>query len=147
MIFLFYLFFVFLYLIYSFLTNKYIYLQKLRFEDRFIFSEEIDTNIVHFKIPILSIQLLIENSFQHANKNYQSVHEDYIVLTNVHLRIEVIDNFLNITVCDNGKIKNYSPSKGSGMWMLIERLNTVYQETSFSHGYLDKTILAYINNC
>lgn len=48
------------------LVKDYIELEKLRFEERLELNIFVDKSIEYFKIPTLSIQLLIENSIKHG---------------------------------------------------------------------------------
>ncbi len=123
------------------LTHRYIELQRLRFGEKIKYSEDIDTDLIGFEIPILSIQLLIENSIQHAKSGIKSDSIKANEETHVHLQIMKDERIVTITVCDNGAINSFKPAKGSGMSMLVERIEAVYEESSFKHGFMDKTVM------
>ena len=48
------------------LIDDYIEIEKLRFEERLQLETSIDTSLLKFKIPNLSIQLLVENAIKHG---------------------------------------------------------------------------------
>ena len=80
------------------ITNikKYFYIQKTRFGDRFDYEIDIDPSILHFKVPVMTLQPLVENSIIHGLKNMK---------INGKVRItgeKHDDNYLTIKVYDNG---------------------------------------------
>ncbi|RIV42143.1 sensor histidine kinase [Flagellimonas pelagia] len=48
------------------LVKDYVELEKLRFEERLNIQFNVDQTLEHFKIPPLSIQLLVENAIKHG---------------------------------------------------------------------------------
>ncbi|RUT47172.1 response regulator [Paenibacillus anaericanus] len=77
------------------LAEAYLYIEKVRFEDRLNIQWEVEPGI-HLHLPPLLIQPLIENAVRHG---ILSQHKG----GTVHIRITRQDNFTLIEVKDNGK--------------------------------------------
>ena len=101
------------------LVNDYIELEKLRFEERLAIDISIDKTLDNFKIPTLSIQLLIENAIKHG---IDLKVEGGII----KLIIEKQNNSIRITVQNPGHIIN-NKSEGLGLKNLKERLKIQYK--------------------
>ena len=106
------------------LVKDYIELEKLRFEERLTIDIFIDETLVNFKIPTLSIQLLVENAIKHGI--------DKIIkggLITVNIRKE--NNQIYIQVQNPGKLSIDTSSKGLGLRNLKERLEIQYKNKAF----------------
>ena len=101
------------------LVDDYIELEKLRFEERLAIDISIDKTLDNFKIPTLSIQLLIENAIKHG---IDLKVEGGII----KLIIEKKNNSIRITVQNPGHIIN-NKSEGLGLKNLKERLKIQYK--------------------
>ncbi|OIQ40550.1 MAG: sensor histidine kinase [Bacteroidetes bacterium MedPE-SWsnd-G1] len=107
------------------LINDYIELEKLRFEERLQLEIEIDDSLLNFKIPTLSIQLLIENAIKHGID--LKIGGGLVLLT-----VKQIDSKLSISVVNPGTIK-MSNTSGLGLENLKQRLEIQYKgSASFS---------------
>lgn len=75
--------------------EKYFYIEKTRFNDRFDYEIDIEPSLLHFKIPVMTIQPLVENSIIHGLKNMK-----------INGKVKIIgkgyDNCLTIEIFDNG---------------------------------------------
>ncbi len=79
-------------------TNGYIELQKVRFENTFSFSANIPNEVKNFKVPVYSIQTLIENAFKHnyfTEKNPLNIEVNY----GSH-KLVVINNKVSIKITE-----------------------------------------------
>ena len=74
-------------------VERYIDLQKLRFEDDLVYEIQTDVNPYQYRLPPMSLFTFVENSFQHAFK-------DPPFQINIHIR--EIDCDLILKVSDNG---------------------------------------------
>jgi two-component system LytT family sensor kinase len=101
------------------LVYDYIELEKMRFEERLQLKTSIDESLLDFKIPTLSIQLLIENAIKHG---IDLKIGGGIVVLNI---IKKATN-IHITVENPGKI-NLNKSAGLGLENLIKRLEIQYK--------------------
>ena len=108
------------------LVYDYIELEKLRFEERLNIAVSIDKNLEFFKIPTLSIQLLVENAIKHG---IDTKIEGGLVV----VQIKKEDNFVCIQVLNPGKLTQQKKAKGLGVKNLQERLKIQYNDkASFS---------------
>ena len=101
------------------LVYDYIELEKMRFEERLTLEVVFDKNLADFKIPTLSIQLLVENAIKHG---IDTKIEGGLVA--VHIKRE--SNFVSIQVLNPGKLALSKKSKGLGLKNLEERLKIEY---------------------
>lgn len=107
------------------LVYDYIELEKMRFEERLQLKTNIDERLINYKIPTLSIQLLIENAIKHGID--LKVGGGIIVL-----KIKNKDSNICITVENPGVIKN-NKNVGLGLENLKKRLEIQYKgKASFS---------------
>jgi two-component system LytT family sensor kinase len=102
------------------LVKDYIELEKMRFETRLQLEIAIDKTLNNFKIPTLSIQLLVENAIKHG---IDSKVEGGII----KLSIENKNNSVAITVQNPGTINTTKKSSGLGLKNLQERLAIQYK--------------------
>ena len=101
------------------LVYDYIELEKMRFEERLRLEATIDETLNTFRIPTLSIQLLVENAIKHGI--------DLIVKGGIiNLTIKKQENFVEIIVRNPGGIKN-KKTTGLGLKNLQERLAIQYK--------------------
>ena len=101
------------------LVNDYIELEKLRFEERLTLNITLDKSIEQYKIPTLSIQLLIENAIKHGI-------DKFIKGGTVSLEIAKTNNKVTIKVQNPGKLTS-KKSRGVGLKNLQERLALQYK--------------------
>ena len=126
------------------LVKDYIELEKMRFEERLQLDIEMDSSLRNFKIPTLSIQLLVENAIKHG---IDSKIEGGII----QLKIEKHLNTVVITVLNPGII-NINTSSGLGLKNLQERLAIQYKGAATfslkatSNELVTATITLPINN-
>ncbi|WP_223787305.1 sensor histidine kinase [Marinicella meishanensis] len=118
------------------LTHNYVDLQKLRHGSRFQYSAEVDEKFLSVQIPVLTIQLLVENSFHHAFNRFE-ISEKIEIKVNVNC----VNNVLNIIVCDSGSENTDDAESGHGIHLLKSRLHSVFNQMKFSHGFTRKTLL------
>ncbi|WP_244879113.1 ATP-binding protein [Paenibacillus lautus] len=76
------------------LVRSYIYIEKVRFEERLQVVWEVD-DCEELQVPFLSIQPLVENAIRHGIMKRTRGGE-------IHIRISVHDTLTEITVQDNG---------------------------------------------
>lgn len=132
------------------IAQDYADIMKIRFENSFDFQAELAEDCKDFLIPKLTIQPLVENSFQHGIRAREKFGE-------IHLRAFLKNDRLHIEVKDNGEgisqnvINELSidaePHKGKSLGLrgTIERLRLLYGEYfSFrinSHGVSEVHLL------
>ena len=98
----------------------YLDIEKVRFEDKFEYKEEIEAECENIEIPNMLLQPLFENVIKHAV--YETL--DKVVLT---LKCKRQDDCLKITI-ENDFDETSSPKKGTGLGLknIHERLKLIY---------------------
>ena len=113
------------------LVKDYIELEKLRFEERLAIDITIDKSLEGFKIPTLSIQLLVENAIKHGI-------DKFIKGGIIRLKIAKKKDQIIINVQNPGEL-TFINFKGLGLKNLKERLKIQYKnDVSFSLEELDE---------
>jgi two-component system, LytTR family, sensor kinase len=110
-------------------TTGYIELQKVRFENTFTFSTSIPSEALSCKVPVYSIQTLVENAFKH----------NYFTEKNP-LTIEVTYDANKLTITNNKVSIKVTERSGTGLANLSQRhklitgkeIDIVETENSFS---------------
>ncbi|MEG6571160.1 sensor histidine kinase [[Clostridium] cellulosi] len=77
-------------------VRQYLFLQTARFEDRLAYSIDADKALEEQMIPKISILSLVENSIKHGLENSCE-------LISIAVQVRTSNDFLRITVTDNGK--------------------------------------------
>lgn len=105
--------------------ESYLYIQKIRFGDRLVFTSDIDKKYCNILIPHLILQPLIENSIKH-------VMEVVADPNHIHLAIQEENGLLALSVTDSGKgfVKKSSESQNGGIGLenISDRLNLYFGE-------------------
>ena len=101
------------------LVNDYVELEKMRFEERLQLEITVDETLNNFKIPTLSIQLLVENAIKHGI----DLKVDGGI---IKLKIEKQNNTILITVQNPGNINKHKTT-GLGLKNLQDRLTIQYK--------------------
>lgn len=91
----------------------------MRFEERLQLKTDIDKSLIDYKIPALSIQLLVENAIKHGI----DLKVDGGI---IYLKIKKKDNYIHITV-ENPGVLNENKSGGLGLENLKKRLEIQYK--------------------
>ena len=111
----------------------YIYLQKMRFEDKINVDFQIDPGLENFLIPCFAIQCLVENAFVHGLEPKKGNGNLSIIIQNniKHILISVEDNgvgFLSIPEIKNVQITSNDSHTHIGLSNLDRRLFLLYGE-------------------
>lgn len=107
------------------IVEAYLYIQKVRFGDRLVFTSDIDETYCNFLVPHLILQPLVENSIKHVME---------VVAEPNHIHLEVLrdGSFLALSVTDSGKgfdkSKLNSQNDGIGLTNISERLKFCFGE-------------------
>lgn len=75
--------------------NNYLYLQKLRFQDRLQITYEIQEDILDYKMPKILLQPILENSLSHG---FSDTAHTYVL----QIKICQESNYIAFTISDNG---------------------------------------------
>jgi two-component system, LytTR family, sensor kinase len=103
-------------------VKDYLFLEKLRYENRLHYSFEIDKNTLYVKIPPMSLQLLVENAIKHGIGKSKAGGE-------ILIKSELLENNTFIlTVTNSGKLRKEHSETGVGIKNLEKRLLLNFQE-------------------
>ncbi|HEY6907043.1 MAG TPA: histidine kinase, partial [Ignavibacteriaceae bacterium] len=100
----------------------YLDIEKIRFEDKFDFSEELTEECLEHEVPNMLLQPLFENAIKHAV--YESLEK-----VDIHLKCSGENGYLKIEVANT-----YDPElkskrgTGVGLKNISERLNLIYHQ-------------------
>lgn len=134
------------------IVKDYADILKIRFGDSFKFDVRLDETCRNFKIPKLTIQPLVENSFQHGIR----IQEKYGY---IQVNVQRENDKIHISVIDNGQgipdniIKEMEEGKvpdekrSLGLRGTVQRLKVIYED-AFSYEIHNETmseIHIYIN--
>ena len=102
----------------------YLEIEKVRFEDKFDYTEVIEDDCWSVEIPSMILQPLFENAIKHAV--YETL--DKVTLS---LNAKQENNYLNI-VLENNYDESSTPRKGTGVGLrnIEERLQLIYREAN-----------------
>ena len=104
------------------LVKDYIELEQLRFEERLSVTWSVDEKLRACKIPILSLQLLVENAIKHGI-------DRQIEGGNIRINIQQKGEAVEVVV-ENPGILSTAPGKGLGLKNLKKRLSLNYEEAA-----------------
>ena len=106
------------------LVKDYLYLEKMRFEERLEFTFTIDAGLNEMKFPPLMLQTLTENAIKHG---ISKLPEGGAI--NIHAKKE--DGFYIITVINSGTMHNKEDDyPGIGLLNTLKRLRLLYGKTA-----------------
>ncbi|WP_394748878.1 sensor histidine kinase [Spongiimicrobium salis] len=119
------------------LVQDYIALEKLRFEERLGLKIQVDKDLEHYKIPTLSIQLLVENAIKHG---IDRLIKGGIVMLDIVKK----QDHIHIRVKNPGSLSR-EKHHGVGLKNLKERLYIQYRsDASFDLKALDENTVEAI---
>ncbi|HSL89711.1 MAG TPA: histidine kinase [Ignavibacteriaceae bacterium] len=99
----------------------YLDIEKIRFEEKFEYVDEIDEICGKAQIPSMILQPLFENAIKHAV--YETL--DKVVL---NLTCTKQDSFLKIVLQNNFESESHKKGAGVGINNIKERLRLIYQQ-------------------
>lgn len=99
----------------------YLDIEKIRFEDKFDYQEEIDPKCSDIEIPSMILQPLFENAIKHA------VYETLDKVT-IKLTCKLIEGYLKISLSNNFEGVSHKKGAGVGLRNIRERLSLIYHQ-------------------
>lgn len=99
----------------------YLDIEKIRFDDKFVYVEELHEECGKTEIPSMILQPLFENAIKHA------VYETLDAVT-IKLTCTKQDDFLKITLCNNFEGESHKKGAGVGLKNIKERLALIYHQ-------------------
>lgn len=103
-------------------AKLYLDIEKIRFGDKFTYTEEIDDTCSKIEVPSMILQPIFENAIKHGV--YESIEP-----VNIHFRCEEQLEYMKIIVTNNFDIEAV-PNKGEGIGMsnIQSRLRMIYNQ-------------------
>ena len=109
------------------LVYDYIELEKMRFEERLQLKTNIDNDLINYKIPTLSIQLLVENAIKHGTSTLLENGKIEIKGGTITVNGEM---FVQLFVIDNaGTYQVKENITGLGLQIVDKRIKNKFGET------------------
>ena len=115
------------------LINDYITIQKIRFEERLVFSMDIGDQYKNYNIPKLTFQPIVENSINYGLETMKGVCEIMIKIVEGidYLQIDITDNGPGMSTDFVNKLENgeINPrGTGIGLKNINERIKIIFGE-------------------
>lgn len=108
--------------------NYYLNILNIRFSGDLKIKKEIDEGLLHYRVPALLLQPLIENSIKHG---YSYNHAEIVIL----IRIQTSKNYINIKVQNDGAPLSSQDEnlfrQGVGLQNIKDRLYNLYGKDFF----------------
>lgn len=101
------------------LVDAYVHIEQARLGDRLIYDTHIDVTADAQRVPVLSIQPLVENAIQHGAIPHQRP-------CHIHVSTVLRDGVVTISVRDDGVGYQGTPSGGVGLNNVSSRLRALY---------------------
>ena len=99
----------------------YLDIEKIRFEDKFEYIEELQEECGKTEIPSMILQPLFENAIKHAV--YETLDSVKIVLTCLKK-----GDFMKISLCNSFESESHKKGAGVGLKNIKDRLKLIYQQ-------------------
>jgi sensor histidine kinase YesM len=99
--------------------NLYLDIEKIRFEEKFDYIEEIEDGLLNLKVPNMILQPLFENAIKHA------VYDSLGKIT-IKLKCIIENNFLKISIENNFEDGYSKKGAGIGLQNIKSRLELIY---------------------
>lgn len=114
------------------MTEVYLQIEKIRFEDQLTYTIEIEDEAGHYLIPRFILQPLVENAVKHGLKKTGQ-------LTEIILRIKREADSLLIMLQDNGPDFPENLMPGYGVKSVFDKLDLLFPDT-YSIRFINKPI-------
>jgi two-component system, LytTR family, sensor kinase len=101
------------------IVKTYLAIEQVRFEDRLIYTVDLDAGLENKEIPRFLLQPIVENAIKHGISKISTQGE-------IHLRITQEDNFLRLAVHDNGPAFSDNFFTGYGLQSIQDKLKLLY---------------------
>lgn len=114
--------------------EQYLYLSKMRFEDKLTFSISIDPSICNGVIPRLSLQPIVENAIVHGLEPSLGSCSISVQVTGIMSPFRKGESYMHIGITDTGMgfdRQEWDYVKGEGLDNVRQRLEFLYADTLF----------------
>lgn len=113
------------------ITKNYLFIQKIRYEDLFNVTYDIDVEVLEYKVPKLILQPLVENSIYHGIRplGEEGLIEIFVKKEHAYVVLIVRDNGIGMSQEKIDSLNN-SSDKSVGVPATRERIRTLYGNKS-----------------
>jgi sensor histidine kinase YesM len=101
------------------MTEVYLEIEKIRFEDQLIYSIRLDTDVNHYMIPRFLLQPVVENAVKHGLKATGK-------MTEINIHIKNHNGGLQIIVADNGPAFPDDLTPGYGVKSIYDKMDLLF---------------------
>lgn len=101
-------------------VRDYLQLESIQFEERLKFSFEIEENTLHFQIPPMVVQILVENAIKHGIADLPEGGE-------ILIKACLEDNQLKLEVINTGQLQEKTQGTGVGLKNASQRLQLLFK--------------------
>jgi len=101
------------------MTEVYLQIEKVRFEDQLNYSVRVDEEAAHFLVPRFILQPMAENAVKHGLKATGK-------MTEVNLEVKKIEKGLQINIADNGPLFPKELIPGYGVKSVFDKLDLLF---------------------
>lgn len=108
------------------MTDAYLQIEKIRFEDQLNYSMQVDEELNHFLVPRFILQPLVENAVKHGLKATGK-------MTDIALTIMRNGSGIVINVADNGPVFPAELIPGYGVKSVYDKLDLLFSEKYEMH--------------
>jgi len=117
------------------MTDVYLQIEKIRFEDQLNYSVDIETDVGHYLVPRIILQPLVENAVKHGLKMTGKI-------TEIKLRVKKGNPGIVITIADNGPDFPEVLIPGYGVKSVFDKLDLLFPDNYeiFFHNHPHKEV-------
>ena len=101
------------------IVNDYLDLEKIRFEDRLIIEQHIEKDIENYQIPVMMLQILVENAIKHGIDKQTEP-------STIKISIIKENHFIILGIINKGIYEPNKDNQGFGLKSTKERLQLLY---------------------
>jgi two-component system, LytTR family, sensor kinase len=101
------------------MTDVYLHIEKIRFEDQLTYSLEVDKELNHYLVPRFVLQPIVENAVKHGLKAKGK-------MTEIKVKVSRRDDGLQLTIADNGPAFPAALSPGYGVKSIYDKLELLF---------------------
>jgi sensor histidine kinase YesM len=121
------------------LVENYLWMEKVRFEERLTIRMDVDDDTLGFHIPPFMLQTIVENAVKHG---ISKIIEGGLI----ELSIILENEFVKIVVRNSGVFDENKTAQGIGLSNTRKRLNLIYGErATFEIFNEDKFVITQLN--
>ncbi|WP_394779905.1 sensor histidine kinase [Undibacterium sp.] len=104
-------------------VRTYLAIEKIRFEDRLVYSEEVAVEWQHHPIPPMALQTLVENAVKYGVEKSPGACQ-------IRITVHKADDILQLTVANQGSLLQHAQSTQLGLANVSKRLRLLFGDAA-----------------